>query len=91
MQNTRQGPRLGHRRHPSLNAIGNAQSIPTSIFGQSQTIASKIATTFSEASVGIQTSSLIALGLILLVITLALNVIARTLVAQAAGGAVGAD
>ncbi len=71
--------------------IGNAQSIPTSIFGQSQTIASKIATTFSEASVGIQTSSLIALGLILLVITLALNVIARTLVAQAAGGAVGAD
>ena len=71
--------------------IGNAQSIPTSIFGQSQTIASKIATTFSEASVGIQTSSLIALGLILLVITVALNVIARTLVNRAAGGSIGAD
>lgn len=71
--------------------IGNAQDIPTSIFGQSQTIASKIATTFSEASVGIQTSSLIALGLILLVITLGLNVVARVLVARSAGGPVGAD
>ncbi|MEO8469716.1 MAG: phosphate ABC transporter permease subunit PstC [Chloroflexota bacterium] len=71
--------------------IGNAQSIPTSIFGQSQTIASKIATTFSEASVGIQTSSLIALGLILLVITVALNIVARTLVNRATGGSIGAD
>ncbi len=70
--------------------IGNAQTIPTSIFGQAQTIASKIATTFSEASVGIQTSSLIALGLILLVITLTLNVVARLLVARAAGGPIGA-
>lgn len=69
--------------------IGNAQSIPTSIFGQAQTIASKIATTFSEASVGIQTSSLIALGLILLVITLALNVVARWLVSRAAGSPMG--
>ena len=71
--------------------IGNAQDIPTSIFGQAQTIASKIATTFSEASVGIQTSSLIALGLILLVISLGLNVVARLLVARASGGSVGAD
>ncbi len=65
--------------------IGNAQAIPTSLFGQAQTIASKIATTFNEASVGIQTSSLIALGLILLVITIALNVIARLLVWRVAG------
>ncbi len=71
--------------------IGNAQTMPSSIFGQSQTIASKIATTFSEASVGIQTSSLIALGLILLVITLVLNVVARTLVNRAAGNSIGAD
>ncbi len=71
--------------------IGNAQDIPTSIFGQAQTIASKIATTFSEASVGIQTSSLIALGLILLVITVGLNVVARLLVARSAGGPVGAE
>jgi phosphate transport system permease protein len=70
--------------------IGNAQAIPTSLFDQSQTIASKIATTFNEASVGLQTSSLIALGLILLVMTIVLNVIARLLVWRTAG-AVGAE
>jgi phosphate transport system permease protein len=65
--------------------IGNSQDIPKSLFDQSQTIASKIATTFNEASVGLQTSSLIALGLILLVITIALNVVARLLVWRVAG------
>jgi phosphate transport system permease protein len=70
--------------------IGNAQDIPTSLFDQSQTIASKIATTFNEASVGLQTSSLIALGLILLAMTIGLNVLARLLVWRAAGS-VGAD
>jgi phosphate transport system permease protein len=67
--------------------IGNAQAIPSSLFDQSQTIASKIATTFNEASVGLQTSSLIALGLILLVMTVALNVIARLLVWRVTGPA----
>ncbi len=70
--------------------IGNAQDIPTSLFDQSQTIASKIATTFNEASVGLQTSSLIALGLILLVLTIGLNIVARLLVWRVAG-AVGTD
>lgn len=63
--------------------IGNAQSIPTTLFDQAQTIASQIATTFNEAQVGLQTSSLIALGLVLLVITLGLNVAARLLVSRA--------
>ncbi|MBI2775935.1 MAG: phosphate ABC transporter permease subunit PstC [Chloroflexi bacterium] len=71
--------------------IGNAQSIPTSIFGQAQTIASKIATTFNEATVGLQTSSLIALGLVLLVMTIGLNVLARLLVTRSAGRPVGAE
>jgi phosphate transport system permease protein len=71
--------------------IGNAQAIPESVFDQAQTIASKIATTFNEASVGLQTSSLIALGLILLVITIILNVIARLLVWRTAGDAVSAE
>jgi phosphate transport system permease protein len=62
--------------------IGNAQAIPSSLFDQAQTIASKIATTFNEASVGLQTSALIALGFVLLVITLILNVLARLLVAR---------
>ena len=62
--------------------IGNAQDLPKTIFDQSQTIASQIATTFNEAQIGIQTSSLIALGTVLLAITLVLNLVARLLVAR---------
>ena len=65
--------------------IGNGQNIPTRLFDQAQTIASKVATTFNEATAGLQVSSLIALGLILLVITIALNVVARLLVWRVAG------
>jgi len=65
--------------------IGNAPDLPTSLFDQSQTIASKIATTFNEATGELQISSLIALGLILLVITIVLNIIARALVWRTAG------
>jgi len=63
--------------------IGNGQDVPTSIFGQANTIASKIATTFNEAQVGLNTSALIALGLVLLAITVLLNVAARLLVSRA--------
>jgi phosphate transport system permease protein len=69
--------------------IGNAQKIPTSLFDQSQTIASKIATTFNEATSETQTSSLIALGLVLLVITVGLNIGARMLVWRTSGPALG--
>ena len=65
--------------------IGNAPKVPTSVFSPAQTIASQIATTFNEASVGLETSSLIALGVVLLVITMTLNVIARLLVWRVAG------
>jgi phosphate transport system permease protein len=65
--------------------IGNKTQVPESIFQSSQTIASQIATTFNEASVGLQTSALIGLGLVLLVITMTLNVIARLLVWRVAG------
>jgi phosphate transport system permease protein len=65
--------------------IGNRPQVPSSIFDSSQTIASQIATTFNEASLGLQTSALIGLGLILLVITMTLNVIARLLVWRVAG------
>jgi phosphate transport system permease protein len=63
--------------------IGNGQDMPTSIFSQAQTLSSKIATSFNEAAVGLQTSTLIALGLILLVITIAINVVARVFVGRA--------
>ncbi|MGZ6270330.1 MAG: phosphate ABC transporter permease subunit PstC, partial [Candidatus Limnocylindrales bacterium] len=56
--------------------IGNNDAIPTRLFDQAQTISSKIATSFNEASIGIQTSSLIALGLVLLAIAIVLNVLA---------------
>jgi phosphate transport system permease protein len=65
--------------------IGNSAKIPHSIFDPSQTIASQIATTFNEAGVGLETSSLIALGLVLLVITMVLNIIARLLVWRVSG------
>ncbi len=65
--------------------IGNGQNVPTRLFDQAQTIASKIATTFNEATAGLQVSSLIALGLILLVITILLNIVARLLVWRVAG------
>ena len=71
--------------------IGNRTQVPQSIFDSSQTIASQIATTFNEASIGLQTSALIALGLVLLVITMTLNVIARLLVWRVAGKAPGAS
>jgi len=69
--------------------IGNNPQIPTRLFDQGQTIASQIATTFSEASIGLQTSSLIALGLTLLVMTIILNIMARMLVRRVAGDGVG--
>lgn len=65
--------------------IGNRTQIPTRIFDSSQTIASQIATTFSEAGRGLPTSALIGLGLVLLVITMSLNVVARLLVWRVAG------
>jgi len=65
--------------------IGNNPQIPTRLFDQGQTISSQIATTFNEASIGLQTSSLIALGFTLLAMTIALNVIARFLVRRVAG------
>jgi phosphate transport system permease protein len=65
--------------------IGNRPQLPRSIFDSSQTIASQIATTFNEAGIGLQTSALIGLGLVLLVITMSLNVVARLLVWRVAG------
>jgi phosphate transport system permease protein len=65
--------------------IGNRPQIPGSVFDSSQTIASQIATTFNEASLGLQTSALIGLGLVLLAITMSLNIVARLLVWRVSG------
>ena len=65
--------------------IGNADRIPNGLFDQTQTIASKIATSFNEASMGLETQSLLALGLVLMAVTLAIGVLARVLVSRAMG------
>jgi len=62
-----------------LMVIGNSYNITASLFSPGSTIASKIASSFSEAS-GSELSSLIYLALILLGVTLIVNVAARVLV-----------
>jgi phosphate transport system permease protein len=60
--------------------IGNADKLTVFLFSPGTTIASKIASNFSEASSGVFTGSLVELALILFGVTLLVNVIARVLV-----------
>ena len=57
--------------------IGNAHKISASILSPGTTISASIANEFTEADAGLYTSSLIALGLILFVITFIVLAIAR--------------
>jgi len=59
--------------------IGNSYQLKASLFSPGATIASKIASEFSEASGGAFTGSLIELALILFAVTLLVNVVARVL------------
>ncbi len=61
--------------------IGNSPTISASIFGPSSTIAALIANQFPEAS-GLQLSSLIYTGLILMLLTLAVNVLAEIVISR---------
>ena len=61
------------------NVIGPG-AIPTSFFSQGQTLSSLIANEFNEASSDLHLSALIALGMILLILTMAINIVARFLV-----------
>ena len=60
--------------------IGNSYAITASLFSPGVTIASKIASEFSEASGDLYLGSLVELALVLFVITLLVNIIARLLV-----------
>jgi phosphate transport system permease protein len=62
--------------------IGNAHKIATSILAPGTTISATIANEFTEAVGDIYTSSLIALGLILFVITFIVLTVARLLLAR---------
>jgi phosphate transport system permease protein len=61
------------------NVIGPS-AIPTSFFSQGQTLASLIANEFNEANSELHLSALIALGAILLILTMAINIAARLMV-----------
>jgi phosphate transport system permease protein len=61
--------------------VGNANRLSASLFDPGSTIASRIANEFNEAD-GLQLSSLMALGCLLFVITFAVLVVARLLVAR---------
>jgi phosphate transport system permease protein len=72
--------------------IGNNVRIPTSIFGASDTLASRIASQYQGATTELQIASLTYLALILLVFSLVANVAARWIVRRTARrhtGAVG--
>ena len=60
--------------------IGNAYVIPHSIFQPAYTLSAVIANEFSEATGPVYPAALIELGLILIVVTLVVNVVALTLV-----------
>jgi phosphate transport system permease protein len=60
--------------------IGNSYTITASLFSPGSTIASKIASEFSEAANNLYISSLVELALVLFAITLLVNVAARLLV-----------
>jgi phosphate transport system permease protein len=60
--------------------IGNTHDIPSSLFHPGYTMASLIANEFSEATGDLHLSALMAIGLVLFVITLIVNAIARWLV-----------
>jgi phosphate transport system permease protein len=69
--------------------IGNKNAFSGSILDQGQTISSAIANQFTEATGSLYISSLIEAGLVLLLITLIVNIIARLLVWRVVrGGAV---
>src|SRR6266568_74950 len=64
--------------------IGNRNAISVSLFDQGQTIASWIANNFTEAG-PLELSALIELGLVLMLMSLAINIFARLMVRRVMG------
>jgi phosphate transport system permease protein len=62
--------------------VGNAHRISTSLLAPGTTISASIANEFTEAVGSLYTSSLIALGLLLFVLTFAIIAAARLLLLQ---------
>lgn len=62
--------------------IGNNNNIPDGLFKSTNTMASVIATQFQEATSDLQLSSLLAIGLVLFVISVIVNYLARLIIAR---------
>lgn len=60
--------------------IGNTYQIPPSVFNPAYTLASVIANEFAEATTAIYSAALIELGVVLILVTLVVNVVALLLV-----------
>jgi phosphate transport system permease protein len=60
--------------------IGNRPEASWSIFAPQYTMAAVIANEFAEASDDLHLSALVEVGLVLFIITLAINVLSRTLI-----------
>jgi phosphate transport system permease protein len=72
------GRALGETMAVTL-VIGNSSGFPNSLFGPGQTVASLIANQFGESAGPLEYSALIEAGLVLLLITLAVNIGARAI------------
>jgi phosphate transport system permease protein len=65
--------------------IGNDPSIHTSLFAPGYTIAAVIANEFTEATGKVYSAALVELGLVLFLITIVINGLARLLIIVTAG------
>jgi phosphate transport system permease protein len=65
--------------------IGNRSDISLSVFAPANTMASVIANEFSEATYDLYVQALVEIGLVLLIVTVVINVLARLLVWSVAG------
>jgi phosphate transport system permease protein len=65
--------------------IGNRPAIPESLTSPGATLGSAIVNQFAEASPGVGTSSIIALGAVLLLLTVAVNAGGQSLLRRGGG------
>ncbi|MBI3885593.1 MAG: phosphate ABC transporter permease subunit PstC [Opitutae bacterium] len=69
--------------------IGNRAEVSASLFAPGYTLASVIANEFTEATTDMYLSALFELGLVLLVVTILVNVVAQLMLRSLAGGGTG--
>jgi len=60
--------------------IGNVDQVPSGLFEPAQTISSKVALSWGESTQGLETSSLIALGVVLMAVTVSTVVATRLMI-----------